>query len=373
LTVIIGILCEDGVVVGSDSSATFGPDPSIKTIEGIALKIEILGADVITATTGSVGLAQRFNEELGTLLAVLRAPHAPAPAPAFPFMMPGMTLGAGNAAQQALARVPVGQVPLNVLSPVETGTIISERIIANFRRTLSQYQLNTGYGLGALVALIVGDSPQLFEFDGIQFHPEVKGIPDPARGDRVWRAASMGSGQMLADSFLAHAYRLLFGDRTPRVDRAKLVVSWALDHVIRYNTGGVGGKQQIAVLERNATGAWAARHVDAEGEVQEQVEELEDYIRNYGRAVAAVVAEPEALPPDIREELAAGAREEPVEQAVHSREPAQKGGEQRAGSERGGEDKAGPGDEGAGEAGQRQAKESGAGSPVTAQPAPEAT
>lgn len=347
MTVIIGILCEDGVVVGSDSSATYGPNPAIKTIEGEALKIEILGADVITAITGQGGLAQRFNEELDRLLGVLRAPHAPSAAPAMPFMMmPGMNAGAISL-QQSLARVPAGQAPLNVLSPVETGTIISERIIANFRRTLSQYQLNTGYGLGALVALIVGNTPQLIEFDGIQFHPEVKGIPDPARGDRVWRAASMGSGQMLADSFLAHAYRLLFGDRTPRVDRAKLVVSWALDHVIRYNTGGIGGKQQIAVLERDATGAWAARHVDAEGEVHEQVDELERHIRNYGRDVAAMVAAPAAAPPDIREELAAGVPEQPMEPAVPPQEPAQ---EREKGNESAG--------------GQRQVEDGGAGSPA---------
>jgi hypothetical protein len=32
VTVIIGILCEDGVVIGSDSSATYGQNPLVKRL-----------------------------------------------------------------------------------------------------------------------------------------------------------------------------------------------------------------------------------------------------------------------------------------------------------------------------------------------------
>ena len=135
----------------------------------------------------------------------------------------------------------------------------------------------------------------------MQFHPELKGLPDPQRGDRVWRSASMGSGQMLAESFLAHAYRLLFGSRVPRLDRAKLVVSWTLDHVIRYNTGGIGGKQQMAVLEKGSNGPWQARHVDAEGEIKQQVDELESYISNYPETIKQRATGSDV--PDAREVL----------------------------------------------------------------------
>jgi hypothetical protein len=132
--------------------------------------------------------------------------------------------------------------------------------------------------LGCLVAF-ANNEPQLLEFDALNFHPELKGRPDPIRGDRIWRAASMGSGQMLADSFLAHAYRLLFGTRVPRIDRAKLAVSWALDHVIRYNTGGIGGKQQMAVLQKAANGDWQANHVvDPDGELRQAIDDLDPMI-----------------------------------------------------------------------------------------------
>jgi hypothetical protein len=218
--------------------------------------------------------------------------------------------------QQALSRVPAGASPLDTLSPVEVGTLIAETTIANFRRTASQYQANQGWGLGALVAFVSKDEPQLIEFDGIQFHPEIKGIPDPARENRVrvWRATSMGGNQTLSDSFLAHAYRVLFGDRPTRVDRAKLVVSWTLDHVIRYNVGGIGGEQQIAVLEKSSGGAWEAHHIDAKGELREQVDALEAHISSYGREVE----QPESQAA-LREVIATAeepAAEEPVQPAA---------------------------------------------------------
>lgn len=49
---------------------------------------------------------------------------------------------------------------------------------------------------------------------------------------------------------MAHAYRLLFGGKVPTVARAKLVVAWTIDHARRYNTGTVGGKLQLGVLEK---------------------------------------------------------------------------------------------------------------------------
>ena len=61
MTILIGVLCQDGVVIGADSSATFGAGPQFKTIEQKCKKIEIIEEKVIVAGTGQVGLGQRFN------------------------------------------------------------------------------------------------------------------------------------------------------------------------------------------------------------------------------------------------------------------------------------------------------------------------
>jgi 20S proteasome alpha/beta subunit len=67
MTVIVGILCSDGVVIGSDSAMAAGRASTGYTIQledsGV-LKIEVIHNNAITAVTGAIGLAQRFNEKI---------------------------------------------------------------------------------------------------------------------------------------------------------------------------------------------------------------------------------------------------------------------------------------------------------------------
>ena len=62
MTAIVGIRCKDGVVIGADSSATFGDGVGNRFIEqSTRRKIEIIGESVIVAGTGAVGHMQRFS------------------------------------------------------------------------------------------------------------------------------------------------------------------------------------------------------------------------------------------------------------------------------------------------------------------------
>lgn len=245
MTVIVGILCEDGVVLGADSALTYGPRPGGWTMEHPgALKLEVIGS-IVTGTAGSVGLGQRANQ-----------------------------------AVQALSR----EGALDRPDVVECGRVVSRVVIEDFKQTVSADQVSDkggGWGLGMLLGLVTEGKPQLIEFDPSGFHPEVKGYPDPSRGDRVGRFATLGSGQVLADPFLAHAYKLLFGDRIPTVARARLAVAWTIEHVIRYNVGGVGGDLKLAVLECR-DGIWRSGHVDA-GETRMQLAELEKHVSLFGQ------------------------------------------------------------------------------------------
>ena len=60
MTILIGMLCQDGVVIGADSSATFG-NGQLKTVEQKVEKISIVENKIIVTGTGQVGLGQRFN------------------------------------------------------------------------------------------------------------------------------------------------------------------------------------------------------------------------------------------------------------------------------------------------------------------------
>lgn len=284
MTVIVGILCSDGVVIGSDSALAVGRIGryTIERQEGSVFKIEIIDGNIITAFTGAAGLAQRFNDMVGTTIRELRKPY----------VQPRLPAGIGPVGSQVQlilfnkAQVQIGKVPYDEIGPVEIGRIISQLAISDFQKTPSvlQQQPTIGWGFGALFAFVCRGEPQLIDFDSVQFHPELKGLPDPERTgqDRIWRCVSMGAGQAMADAFLAHSYRLLFGQQAPTINRAKLVVAWTIKHVIRYNAGLVGGELQLAVLEKRGDGTWSAHHEDP-GETEQQVDSIEKYISDFAK------------------------------------------------------------------------------------------
>jgi hypothetical protein len=276
MTVIVGILCSDGVVIGSDSALAVGRVGryTIERQEGNVFKIEIVGDDVITAFTGAAGLAQRFNDQIAITIKELKEKY----------VQPRLPSGigpVGTPVQLILfnkSLVPSSEVPWDRIGPVEIGRIISQLTTSDFQKTPSilQQQPTIGWGFGALFAFVCRDQPHLTDFDTISFHPDLKGLPDEKRGgkDRIWRCVSMGAGQALSDAFLAHSYRLLFGEETPTIDRAKLVVAWTIKHVIKYNPGLVGGELQLAILEKRNE-KWEARYEDP-GETEQQVDAVDE-------------------------------------------------------------------------------------------------
>jgi hypothetical protein len=152
MTVIVGILCSDGVVIGTDSAIATGRLSTGYTIERqdeAALKIEIIGTDVITAVTGATGLAQRFNDQIDVTIKQLRQPFQP-PAQ----FIPGFGFIGGKIQNTFAGKLEAGLIPYNVIKPVEIGRVISEAITDDFKRTQSTFQLQNGWGLGALFAFV---------------------------------------------------------------------------------------------------------------------------------------------------------------------------------------------------------------------------
>jgi 20S proteasome alpha/beta subunit len=203
MTVLVGVLCQDGVVVGSDSSATFAATPQLSTIEQPVRKTFLVGADVIFATTGAGGLGQRLHY----LLAQLR--------PQIPDWL--------------------------TLHPVDVAVRICQAMLRNMQSTF----LPPGQ-LGALVAFTCQDGFHLCEFALADFQPEMKTAD-------TW-FVSMGSGQLITDPFFGLLRRTLFRDAQPTLTEGILAAYWALHNAIQLNTGGINGPIQLAILHRPAPG-----------------------------------------------------------------------------------------------------------------------
>lgn len=255
MTVLVGILCQDGVVIGADSSATFSAG-NFRTIEqNFPDKIRLVGNHLIHAGTGQVGLMQRFH-------ALLEANCAD-----------------GQEQRRNGDGIPIGKA-------------IARMTVDDFRET--------GVAPGQFGALVAyagkNKSFGLIEF-GPDMQPEIK-------TSNLW-FSSMGSGQPLVDPFLALLRRSLFSESQPRLNEGIFAVVWALQHAIELNTGGINGPMHVGVVayDKSKTFIEARMISDEElSEHQQSVEAMTKHIGSYrdqlnGRSVAITSPPPPPSPP----------------------------------------------------------------------------
>lgn len=240
MTAVVGILCSDGAVIGTDSSSTMVGPGGVRTIEQRTDKLDILEDRIIIAGTGSVGHGQRFKAVMNELW--------------------------GKKAIRGER------------DPIDLCVDISAATTANFARTQSPAET-----YGALVALSVQRGPVLCEFAVQKFQPELKTA-------QMWWC-SMGSTQQITDPFLALLRSILWPTNQPTVREATLAVTWALDHAIMLNPGGVNGPARIAVLERTKGKFGASLLTDAD------LTEHRTWIEGAKRAMAQTL--PTAEGPDV--------------------------------------------------------------------------
>jgi hypothetical protein len=236
-------------VIGADSIATssMGPNPLIHIQSNS--KVRIFDGKVIVAATGAVGFSQRLDAHV----------------------------------QEAIA----GGV-FNGQKQRECITNISRRLLTDFEQSKVHVHAQGGLRFGALIAAIHGGQPFLVEYDTANFQPEIK------EGKIFF--VSMGSGQMLADPFLAFVARVMWGGKMPTIADAKFGVFWALKHAVTLAPGGVGGPIIIATLRQN-NGAWAATEMTENQELEQYISDLENHIGSFAqKAIQEAAAVPIPVP-----------------------------------------------------------------------------
>ncbi len=257
MTAIVGVLCSDGVVVGSDSSTTFTRGPQ-RTIEQETRKIDIIDDRLIVAGTGPVGFHQRFCNVI----------RSKADAGTLTTKPDKWVKDITSAALRDFAETKV--------VPVHPGT-----------------QIPPGYlpiDYGALVAFTDGKKFYLCEFALCTLQPEFKGA-DPS----IWYA-SLGSGQVITDPFLGFIRRVIWHSETPNVAVGTYTVAWTLRHVISLNPGGVGGRMQMAVISSSEPPSILEARMLTRSEIhqhEEAVEAVEQYLGDYSSSGGT---EPEGEP-----------------------------------------------------------------------------
>lgn len=258
MTLIVGILCHDGVVVGADGAATLGFAGEF-TVRQPVKKLSILHDRVIVGVSGAVGLGQRITGQVG----------AGWEAGKFKNLVPHTLM---TAVRQAIYDGHIG---------MELGVAAHAKGALGPAAALSA----TTY---TVVGMPCSGDACLFHFDG-------QGAPEAATTDLPFIA--VGSGNMIADPFLAFLRRVFWKETQPSIQDGIFATVWTLDQAIKTNPGGVADPVQVCVLEKSK-GGWIARELPDE-ELQEHrqaILDAEDRLRNFKAAISSEPSTPPAPP-----------------------------------------------------------------------------
>lgn len=253
MTVLVGVLCQDGVVIGADSVATMGMRGQFTIKHEPVTKISLIGRKVILAGTGAIGLNQRFERVLE------------------------------RAVQNSVFDVPKA-------GSAKSGVDVARDLAADLVKDFGSTAVERGQ-YGALVAFELGGTPYLVEYDAQTLQPELK-------TKEMWYV-SMGCGQLIADPFLGFIRIVFWNNGLPKVEDAKFAVAWALHQTIELNTGGVGGKERMAVLQKPKTGKPYEPQMldeDALAEHQGNVQGAIEHLRRYRDIMQGKTGQQEDIP-----------------------------------------------------------------------------
>lgn len=235
MTLIIGVRCNEGIVIGADSMVTVGSNFS--NIQMSSDKIHLFGESGIAAFAGDVGLGQIVLDYLDEQWPAL-----------------------------ALAK-----------SKNETKDILAQAIGSAL---VSYHNLSGNLGgqlhiPDLMVALPVLNMPTLSLF--------ARAIPAAEAREGMYFLTA-GSGAHLANSFLKFLEKIFWQGKSPTtIGEGVFSALWTLNHVIEVNAVlGVGGSPAIAVLENTEQG-WNARLLHSEEiEVhQELIDEVEESLGRF--------------------------------------------------------------------------------------------
>lgn len=234
MTVAIGFYCHDGIVVGADSMLT----PSMGGINvghHKGKKVHLLAGNQLFAFAGDQGQAARFQ-----------------------IMADG---------SHGLAAT--------VAHPIDFPLTLTQSLIQQFH--------NTGIGQQINVNTLLG-----FEHAGQHKLCVFEGIIQPRLLDAAHYYVALGSGKLSADPFLRFLVDIFCLNGPPSVREAIFLTTWAIQHTIDTNSGGVDGPIRIAAMERNPAGIWQSRLL-ADNEVDDQgqaVESARQSLRDWRNSLA---------------------------------------------------------------------------------------
>lgn len=217
MTLVIGVLCGDGIVIGADSIATYATPGGLRTVEQeMDNKVHKVDDHMLYAFSGDISLGQDVMHSLSKSWEKTKKKSK-------------------ENIRKNLSRA--------VVEPIKEYAERSRSVRPLLQAANVQDPIIT-----SLVAFVAKDQPVLM-------HYNLAGHPEEITGGLTFE--TIGSGKPFADPFVAFVKRVAWNNRQPRTVKQGIVgVIWALQHVIRVNPGrGIGGEISIGVLAK-VHGEW---------------------------------------------------------------------------------------------------------------------
>ena len=241
MTLIIGIKCSDGIVMGADGAATLGR-PGQPTVIQPVTKLHVAPSQLIVGFSGHVGLAQLCQSNFEQLWEE-------------------------SIRNQSATRSELQRKLYDAISPEAQRVLSQSAPFGNHAVSIALIHSLVAAPVDGHTELIQCDYPTMAEF---------------ATDDLPYVA--IGSGQPLADPFLAFIRRIFWPDTPPRLAQGVFAAVWTLQHTIEVNPGGVADPIQIMTLTYDKTGTPSARLLTPEELVEhrQMIAEAEQHLRDIG-------------------------------------------------------------------------------------------
>ncbi len=248
MTLIVGILCKEGIVVGADGAASLGVMGMMTARQPVKkLSLFTHPLPMVVGVSGSVGMSQRISTVFSKL----------------------------NISGKGGASLKPTEAMVVIRQQLWTECIQPELRIATDAKALYNHVAMAPVQCACVAALPVSRELCLIQFDQ-------QGAPELATKDLPFVA--IGSGQPCADTFLAFLRHIFWSDHQPNLAEGIFAACWTLEHAIRTSPGGVAEPKQLAVLEMKS-GVTTCRELDKDELVQheEAVTNAENFLKEFQR------------------------------------------------------------------------------------------
>lgn len=220
MTVVVAFFCTDGVVIAADSMLTASIG-NVPVAHHTGKKVSVLSGQQLYAFAGDQGLGERFRIMAdGSHAGITQAPHA-----------------------------------------IDYPLQLTQAMISQFQAT----GIGNAINLNTVLAFEHGGAHQCCIFEG---------LIQPRLLDEHHFYCALGSGKLSADPFLRFLVDVFCQDGPPNVRKGVFLATWAIEHVIRTNPGGVAGPIRIATLERADNGKFLSRELP-DSEIEEHRQAIE--------------------------------------------------------------------------------------------------